>query len=69
MCKVIVIDKCLFIRGEIGLGEWYGVVNFEYLVLVFYEILRLLFLGLFDEEYRLLVMLICMGEGVDELYD
>ncbi|KAK0669459.1 putative transcription factor tau 55 kDa subunit [Cercophora samala] len=67
--QAIVTDKRLSIRGETGLGEWYGAANFEHPVPASHETLRPLFPGLLDEEYRPLVTPTRMGEGVDELHD
>ncbi|KAK4199045.1 putative transcription factor tau 55 kDa subunit [Triangularia verruculosa] len=67
--KAIVTDKCLSIRGETGLGEWYGAANFEHPVPASHETLRPLFPGLLDEEYKPLVTPTRMGEGVNELHD
>lgn len=59
----------LLIRGETGLGEWYGAANFEHPVPATHDVLQPLFPGLLDPEYRPLVVPTCTGEGVDDLHD
>lgn len=59
----------LLIRGETGLGEWYGAANFEHPVPAPRETLSALFPALLDLDYRPVVVPTRRGEGVDELHD
>lgn len=59
----------LRIRGETGLGEWYGSADFEHPVPASLETLQPLFPGLLDPDYGPAVTPNRMGEGVHELHD
>lgn len=59
----------LVIRGETGIGEWYGAAHFEHPVPASLETLDPLFPGLIDPEYRPAVKPSRMGEGIMELHD
>lgn len=59
----------LRIRGETGIGEWYGAANFEHPVPATPEMLSAFFPGLLDPDYTPAVVPTRMGEGVDELHD
>ncbi|KAK0711119.1 histidine phosphatase superfamily [Lasiosphaeris hirsuta] len=59
----------LLIRGETGLGEWYGAATFEHPVPSPRETLEPLFPALLDVDYRPVVVPTRRGEGVDELHD
>ncbi|KAL2130850.1 hypothetical protein VTI74DRAFT_5854 [Chaetomium olivicolor] len=59
----------LRIRGETGLGEWYGSANFEHPTPASLETLGPLFPGLLDLDYGPVVTPNRMGEGIGELHD
>ncbi|KAK3906332.1 histidine phosphatase superfamily [Staphylotrichum tortipilum] len=59
----------LRIKGETGLGEWYGSADFEHPAPASLERLGPLFPGLLDPEYGPVVTPNRMGEGIDELHD
>jgi transcription factor C subunit 7 len=59
----------LRIRGETGLGEWYGSAEFAHPTPASLETLRLLFPDLLEPDYRPAVTPNRMGEGIDELHD
>ncbi|KXX79477.1 Transcription factor tau 55 kDa subunit [Madurella mycetomatis] len=59
----------LKIRGETGLGEWYGSADFEHPIPASLETLRPLFPGLLDPDYRPAVTPSRMGETIDELHN
>ncbi|KAL2020290.1 hypothetical protein VTK56DRAFT_8614 [Thermocarpiscus australiensis] len=59
----------LRIRGETGLGEWYGSADFEHPIPASPETLRQLFPGLLDEDYRPAVTPNRWGESIDELHE
>jgi transcription factor C subunit 7 len=59
----------LRIRGETGLGEWYGSADFEHPCPASLETLHPLFPGLLDPNYGPAVTPNRMGEGVQELHD
>jgi transcription factor C subunit 7 len=59
----------LRIRGETGLGEWYGSADFEHPVPASLEKLDPLFPGLLDPSYEPAVTPSRMGESIDELHD
>ncbi|KAK4149889.1 histidine phosphatase superfamily [Chaetomidium leptoderma] len=59
----------LRIRGETGLGEWYGSADFEHPVPASLGTLDPLFPGLLEPNYEPAVTPNRMGEGVDELHD
>ncbi|KAK4106582.1 phosphoglycerate mutase-like protein [Parathielavia hyrcaniae] len=63
-------DKpALRIRGETGLGEWYGSADFEHPVPASLEKLDSLFPGLLDLSYEPAVTPNRMGESIDALHD
>lgn len=62
-------EPLLKIRGETGLGEWYGSADFEHPVPASLETLHPLFPGLLDPDYEAEVTPNRMGEGVQELHD
>lgn len=64
-----VAGEPLRIRGETGLGEWYGSADFEHPVPASLEKLDPLFPGLLDPNYGPAVTPNRMGEGIDELHD
>ncbi|KAK4242601.1 histidine phosphatase superfamily [Achaetomium macrosporum] len=59
----------LRVRGETGLGEWYGSASFEHPVPASLGTLEQLFPGMLDPNYRPAVTPNRMGESVDELHD
>ncbi|KAH6636596.1 histidine phosphatase superfamily [Chaetomium tenue] len=59
----------LKIRGETGLGEWYGSADFEHPVPASLGKLDPLFPGLLDLDYGPVVTPSRMGEAIDELHD
>jgi transcription factor C subunit 7 len=59
----------LIIRGETGLGEWYGSADFEHPVPASLETLDPLFPGLLDLDYGPAVTPNRRGEGIEELHD
>lgn len=61
--------KSQSVRGETGLGEWYGSADFEHPVPASSEVLRPLFPGLLDPDYTPAVTPNRMGEGIEELHD
>ncbi len=63
------VGTSLSIRGETGIGEWYGSADFEHPVPASLQTLRPLFPGLLDPEYRPAVTPNRMGEGITELHD
>jgi len=59
----------LRVKGETGLGEWYGSADFEHPAPASLERLGPLFPGMLDPEYGPVVTPNRMGEGIDELHD
>ncbi|KAK4188689.1 histidine phosphatase superfamily [Podospora australis] len=59
----------LLIRGETGIGEWYGAADFEHPVPAGHDVLQPLFPGLLDPEYEPLVVPTRKGEGIDDLHE
>ncbi|KAK5664024.1 hypothetical protein OQA88_238 [Cercophora sp. LCS_1] len=59
----------LKIRGETGIGEWYGAARFQHPVPETLEVLETHFPGILDHEYKPYVVPNRMGEQVDELHD
>ncbi|KAK1751721.1 histidine phosphatase superfamily [Echria macrotheca] len=59
----------LKIRGETGIGEWYGAAKFEHPVPAAPDELDSHFPALLDLTYRPAVVPTRMGEGVDELHN
>ena len=59
----------LRIRGETGLGEWFGSADFEHPAPASLGTLQPLFPGLLDPEYGPVVTPNPMGEGIHELHD
>lgn len=59
----------LKVRGETGLGEWYGAANFEHPIPAPPEELESHFPSLLDHDYHPVLAPTRMGEGVDELHD
>ncbi|KAL2201323.1 histidine phosphatase superfamily [Corynascus similis CBS 632.67] len=59
----------LKIRGETGLGEWYGSADFEHPVPADLEKLEELFPNLLDPSYRPAVTPNRLGESIEELHD
>ncbi|KAL2258415.1 hypothetical protein VTK26DRAFT_8287 [Humicola hyalothermophila] len=57
------------VRGETGLGEWYGSADFEHPVPASPEVLGPLFPGLLEPGYTPAITPNRMGEGIDELHD
>ncbi|KAK4227730.1 phosphoglycerate mutase [Podospora fimiseda] len=57
------------IKGETGIGEWYGSAPFEHPVPASLEILDTHFPDMLDLTYKPLVTPTRMGESVDELHD
>jgi transcription factor C subunit 7 len=57
------------IRGETGLGEWYGSASFEHPVPASLGTLEQLFPGMLDPNYGPAVAPNRMGESVEELHD
>ncbi|KAK4123745.1 phosphoglycerate mutase-like protein [Parathielavia appendiculata] len=67
--EAVVRDRpVLRIRGETGLGEWYGSADFEHPVPAGLEKLDSLFPGLLDLSYEPAVTPNRMGESIDELH-
>ncbi|KAJ4304434.1 C6 zinc cluster transcription factor-like protein [Collariella sp. IMI 366227] len=64
-----VVVPPLRIRGETGLGEWYGSADFEHPVPASLDALGPLFPGLLDPDYGPAVTPNRMGEGIDELHN
>ncbi|KAK4044039.1 histidine phosphatase superfamily [Parachaetomium inaequale] len=61
-------EPSLKIRGETGLGEWYGSADFEHPVPASLGKLEPLFPGLLDPDYRPAVTPNRLGEGIHELH-
>jgi len=59
----------LRIRGETGIGEWFGAAKFEHPVPATPEVLASHFPALLDLSYTAAVVPTRMGEGVGELHD
>jgi len=59
----------LKVRGETGLGEWYGSAYFEHPAPANLETLGPMFPEMLDEHYKPFVVPTRMGESVDELHD
>ncbi|KAK3379579.1 histidine phosphatase superfamily [Lasiosphaeria ovina] len=59
----------LKIRGETGLGEWYGSASFEHPIPAARSKLDALFPALLDPDYRPAVVPTRMGESIAELHD
>ncbi|KAK0623515.1 histidine phosphatase superfamily [Immersiella caudata] len=59
----------LQVRGETGIGEWYGSANFEHPIPQTSEVLESHFPALLDHTYKPAVVPTRMGEGVDLLHD
>ncbi|KAK4147022.1 histidine phosphatase superfamily [Dichotomopilus funicola] len=59
----------LKIRGETGLGEWYGSADFEHPAPASIAILDPLFPDLIESDYEPMVTPNRKGEGIDELHD
>ncbi|KAM7197727.1 phosphoglycerate mutase [Rhypophila sp. PSN 637] len=57
------------VRGETGIGEWYGSAPFEHPVPASQEVLESFFPALLEKEYRPAVVPTRMGESIDELHD
>ncbi|KAM7202102.1 phosphoglycerate mutase [Naviculisporaceae sp. PSN 640] len=57
------------VRGETGLGEWYGSAPFEHPVPATPEVLESFFPALLEQEYRPAVVPTRNGESIDELHD
>lgn len=57
------------VRGETGLGEWYGSAPFDHPIPASPEALEPLFPALLDQEYEPAVLPTRMGESIDELHD
>lgn len=62
-------ERPLKVRGETGLGEWYGSADFQHPVPSSLETLEPLFPGLLEPDYGPAVTPNRMGEGIDELHD
>ncbi|KAK3401236.1 histidine phosphatase superfamily [Sordaria brevicollis] len=62
-------QKQLHVRGETGLGEWYGSAPFEHPVPASLATLETHFPSLLDRDYQPAVVPTRMGESVDELHD
>jgi Fructose-2,6-bisphosphatase len=62
-------DKPLKVRGETGLGEWYGSADFEHPVPASLDKLEPLFPDLLDMSYVSAVTPNRMGEEINELHD
>ncbi|EGO57666.1 hypothetical protein NEUTE1DRAFT_81429 [Neurospora tetrasperma FGSC 2508] len=62
-------QRQLRVRGETGLGEWYGSAPFEHPVPASLATLESHFPCLLDRDYQLAVVPTRMGESVDELHD
>ncbi|KAK3302104.1 histidine phosphatase superfamily [Chaetomium strumarium] len=62
-------ERRLRIRGETGLGEWYGSASFEHPVPASVGTLEQLFPGMLDPDYGPAVTPNRTGESVDELHD
>lgn len=61
--------QLLHVRGETGLGEWYGSAPFEHPVPASLATLETHFPSLLDRDYQPAVVPTRMGESVDELHD
>jgi len=59
----------LKVRGETGLGEWYGAANFEHPIPAPLEELGSHFPSILDHDYHPVLVPTRNGEGVDELHD
>lgn len=59
----------LHVRGETGLGEWYGSAPFEHPVPASLATLETHFPSLLDRDYQPAVVPTRMGESVNELHD
>lgn len=59
----------LKIRGETGIGEWYGSADFEHPAPASIATLDPLFPGLIESDYESMVTPNRKGEGIDELHD
>ena len=59
----------LRVRGETGLGEWYGSAPFEHPVPATVDVLESHFPALLDHAYKPAVVPTRMGESVDELHN
>ncbi|KAK3322554.1 histidine phosphatase superfamily [Apodospora peruviana] len=57
------------VRGETGLGEWYGSAPFEHPIPAAPEVLRSLFPALLSPDYKPAVVPTRMGESIDELHN
>lgn len=57
------------VRGETGLGEWYGSAPFEHPIPASPEVLETFFPALLSPEYEPAVVPTRMGETIDELHD
>ncbi|SPQ22404.1 974fb769-d0cc-4470-b39b-a2ccccb1bf5b [Thermothielavioides terrestris] len=62
-------ERSLKIRGETGLGEWYGTADFEHPVPASLATLGPLFPDLLDSDYVPAVTPNRMGESIEELHD
>ncbi|KAK3340335.1 PGAM-domain-containing protein [Neurospora tetraspora] len=62
-------QRQLHVRGETGLGEWYGSAPFEHPVPASLATLESHFPSLLDRDYQPAVVPTRMGESVDELHD
>ncbi|KAK0646568.1 histidine phosphatase superfamily [Cercophora newfieldiana] len=63
------VGGTLRVRGETGIGEWYGAANFEHPVPATPDVLESHFPALLDHSYKPAVVPTRMGEGVDLLHD
>ncbi|KAA8628743.1 hypothetical protein SMACR_00073 [Sordaria macrospora] len=63
------LQRQLQVRGETGLGEWYGSAPFEHPVPASLATLESHFPSLLDRDYQPAVVPTRMGESVDELHD
>lgn len=57
------------VRGETGLGEWYGSAPFEHPIPASPQVLESFFPALLEQEYRAAVVPTRNGESIDELHD
>lgn len=62
-------QRQLQVRGETGIGEWYGSAPFEHPVPASLATLESHFPSLLDHDYQPAVVPTRMGESVDELHD
>lgn len=62
-------ERVVGVRGETGIGEWYGSAPFEHPIPASPEVLESFFPAFLNQEYKPAVVPTRMGESIGELHD